>query len=87
MGGLRVKKDGERTHVISPTIADTTHRKVRSMAVAYGGTMSSVVRVAITLGLDRMDKELHKRDAGESHRCELIEQLLSKDGRKRTKGA
>lgn len=84
MGGLRVRKTGERTHVISPTIPDATHRKVKAMAIEYGGTMSSTVRVAIMLGLDRMDKELRKRDAGEAHRCELIEQMMSKDGRKRT---
>lgn len=84
MGGLRVRKTGERTHVISPTIPDDVHKMVKRMAIEYEGTMSSTVRVAITLGLDRMDKELRKRDAGEPDRCDRIKGMIGTDGRTRT---
>ena len=84
MGGLRVRKNGERTHVISPTVSDEAHKAVRRMAVEYGSTMSATVRVAIELGLVSMMKASRERDDVPS-RFERIEGMLAKDGR-RTEG-
>ena len=82
MGGLRVRKNGERTHVISPTVSDEVHRVVKRMAIEYGSTMSATVRVAIELGLVSMQKAVRDRDDA-PERFERIEGMLAKDGRKK----
>ena len=82
MGGLRVRKNGERTHVISPTLSDETHKNVRKVAVEYGSSMSATVRVAIEIGLANMARFSRERE-NNMERFEKIEAMLARDGRRK----
>jgi predicted transcriptional regulator len=85
MGGKRVTKDGDVTHVISPTLSDDTYKAVKRVALKYDSSIGAVVRTAIIMGVQQMDKQYDKREAGEANVCEAIIRSLGVDRRKRTR--
>ena len=82
----RVSKDGNVSYALSPTVSEDVYRMLRRIAIESEGTLTSTMRTAIVLGLDRMNKEFAKREAGEPNRCEAIERMLRMDGRKKDGG-
>ena len=82
----RVNKDGKVNHVLHPTVSEDVYKGLRRVAIEAGRPMTSVMRVAIMLGLDRMKKEFAKREAGEPNQCERIETMLDMDGRRKDDG-
>ena len=82
----RVSKDGNVSYALSPTVSEDVYKTIRRITLESEGTLTATMRTAIMLGLDRMNKEFAKREAGEPNRCEAIEKMLRMDGRKKDGG-
>ena len=82
----RVSKDGNVSYALSPTVSEDVYKMIRRITLESEGTLTATMRTAIVLGLDRMNKEFAKREAGEPNRCEQIERMLRMDGRRKSDG-
>jgi hypothetical protein len=72
-------------YVVNATIGEREHEGSKAMALECGQPTTAVLRVALTLGLQRMESELNKHRAGEDSKWEIIERLIGTDGRRTAK--
>jgi len=81
MSERRERKDGSCMYVVNPTIPEKSFKNAKAIALECSQPMTAVLRVALVIGLGRMERELNKHRAGEESKWEMVLRDIGTDGR------